>query len=112
MQTVITKTTSKGNAIQIDVDHTSIIASIDGQAMSTDFGDSIETYTPPVQVGDVLVAGYLRQSKIGLTNDEMGLIRQTIKANQAAVATSLRSPVRRNQPSDVGIEMEREDSAF
>lgn len=112
MRTVITKTSGKGNEIRIDVDHTDIIAYVDGQRLSTGFGDSIETYNPPVQVGDILVAGYLRRSKIGLTSDEMVRITQTITANQAAVRKNFRSPINRNQPADIAAEMERADSAF
>lgn len=109
MQTVITKTSSKGNALVVRVDGMNIIGSVDGVEAGY---DHIELYPAPVQVGTVTVAGYLRNAKIALTPGEVALIRKTVKANRAAMLTASNAPIARNRPTDIAAEMEREDSAW
>jgi hypothetical protein len=109
MQTVITKTSIKGNEIRVYVDHTSIIGSVDGVEAGS---DRIVRYPVPAKVGDVLVAGYLNNAKIGLTSGEIADIEMTIKANRAAQRRAMNAPINRNQPYDLAAEMEREDSAW
>lgn len=109
MQTIITKTSSKGNELVVKLNGMNIIGSVDGVEAGY---DHIELYPQPVQVGTVTVAGYLRNAKIALTADEVALIKQTIKANRAAQVRAQNAPSARNQPTDLAAEMEREDSAW
>lgn len=109
MQTIITKTSSKGNELVVKLNGMNIIGSVDGVEAGY---DHIEMYPQPVQVGDVTIAGYLRSAKIALTPGEVSLIKQTIKANRAATVRAMNSPAARNQPVDIAAEMEREDSAW
>ncbi len=109
MQTVITKTSSKGNEIVVTVDGMQIIGSVDGTSAGP---DAIGRYSPPVQVGAVLVAGYLRNAKIALTSGEIAQIEATVAANRVAIRRELHAPISRNQPDDLSVEMDRADSAW
>lgn len=103
MRTIISKTSSKGNSLEIAIDGMCIVGIIDGQQQ--ELNDSIVLYTPPVQVGDVLVAGYLHSAKIGLTRTEIALIKATKAANRRMIVA--------NQPFDLLRDMsDNPNSAF
>lgn len=112
MQTLITRTTSKGDALEIIIKDHDLHGYVNGKGGR----DSIETLPEHMTIGTTTVAGFLRKSKIALTPQELHSVKAQVKAENAArlntMRRAMRAPISRNQPTDLGDEMEREDSAF
>lgn len=116
METILTKTASNGSTVVISFAGTTDLAAfIDGRQVSAQ--DAFLAYPKPVKAPNgLMIGGYLRDAKIGLTVDEAQAVKAAVDARNTARLTAMRramnSPIARNQPDDLGYEMSREDSAW
>ncbi len=119
MDTILTKTASTGSEIVIKIDGSyDLFAFVDGTQVSSN--DAYLGLPKPQKAANgLMLGGYLRDAKIGLTVDEARTVKAAIDARQAARKATFQRATReynsRNRvtdPGDLNVEMDREDSAW